>query len=94
MKTIKKFNENVEEQTSFSEDKPYIVLMFDISLSEKSKGDEYILKSQPIWDMKKIKIIMQRVQWQNNIWGRQIGKVIQVEKHNFTKWEDLPINWK
>ena len=37
---------------------------------------------------------MRVVQWQNRIFGYQIGKVITIEKHNFDKWEDLDIDWK
>lgn len=95
MKNIKKFNENIEEQTHFSEEKPYIILFFNISLTNKKPIDnDYILKSQPIWDMKKIRMVMKIVGWQNTLWGKTIGKVIEVEKHNFTKWEELPIEWK
>lgn len=75
----------------FSPDKPYIVLVFDASLKgDKSEG--YVLRGEPIWDMKKIKRAAQSVEWQNRVLG-SVGKTIKIEKHNFTKWEELPIDW-
>ena len=91
---LKKFNEMNQENipVGFSPDKPYIVLVFDASLKgDKSEG--YVLRGEPIWDMKKIKKTVRSIQYQNNIFGGQIGRIVQIEKHNFTKWEDLPIDW-
>lgn len=91
---LKKFNEIDQENipVGFSPDKPYIVLVFDASLrNDKSEG--YVLKGEPIWDMKKIKNIVRGIQFQNNVLRRNAGKVVEIEKHNFTKWEELPIDW-
>lgn len=91
---LKRFNEMNEENipVGFSLDKPYIVLVFDASLkSDKSEG--FLLKGEPIWEMKKIKRVVRSIQYQNNIFGMQIGKRVEIEKHNFTKWEELPIDW-
>lgn len=91
---LKKFNEmnNDNMSNDFSLDKPYIILVFDASL-KNDKEDGYVLKGEPIWDMKKIKFVVKKIQYQNNILGRNAGKVVEIEKHNFTKWEELPIDW-
>lgn len=92
---LKKFNEKNQENNTpvgFSPDKPYIVLVFDASLkNDKSNG--YVLKGEPIWDMKQIKNVVRKIQYQNIVLGRNVNKIVEIEKHNFTKWEELPIDW-
>ena len=91
---LKKFNEMSQENipVGFSPDKPYIVLVFDASL-KNDKAEGYVLRGEPIWDMKKIKRTVKLIQYQNNMFRMQIGKRVEIEKHNFTKWEELPIDW-
>jgi hypothetical protein len=85
-------NEMSEENTNeFSPDKPYIVLLFKVG---KIPGKEIILKSEPIWNMKEIHWVTQTVTMRNRVLGQMAGVVIEYEKHNFTKWEELPIEWK
>ena len=86
MERLKTFEQHDEQQ-------PYIVLVFNIGLRDNT-DEEFILKSQPMYDMKKIKKTTRVVAWQNRMLGQFVGKVITIEKHNFDKWEDLDIDWK
>ena len=76
------------------EEEPYIVLIFDMSLRNDKSEKEFILRSEPIYDLKKIKKIMQIVPYTNRMMGQMAGKVVEVEKHNFSKWEELDMDWK
>lgn len=85
---------DVKKFEQYSENEPYIVLVFDMNLKNNKDDKDFILKSDPIYDLKKIKKIMRIVEWNNRIMGQMVGKAVEVEKHNFSKWEDLEIDWR
>jgi hypothetical protein len=69
-------------------------LVFDLNLRNDKGDEDFIMRSRPIYDLKKIKKVMQIVQWNNRVMGQMTAKSVEVEKHNFSKWEDLDIDWK
>jgi hypothetical protein len=82
MKHINKYNENIDNE-------PYIIMVFNMNLSNENTSPEGILKSPPVRGIKNMKKWFKIINFQNRILGMQAGKIVTIEKYNFETMEDL-----